>query len=247
MRNFIRNIIKGLRGFIRNEAREPAQEPVAGATIPALDEPVPATAAEASHFARLTPLGIRFKGIRYYSSALADMLPRAKTRVRVEVRIKDPSDASSIFVWDDTARPAPRWITVPAVDIPAMSFAEHARLRDVARNKDLAFITEIERSKFRELLREHWEKLANQSPIRETPTSRNVEPWDAPFEDELALTADDVVDVEIDPLQTDSEQARPRGRKPSKPAIRKAKLAQHRKKAETIKTRKPRLPGKKSK
>ncbi|MCA1411710.1 Mu transposase C-terminal domain-containing protein [Bradyrhizobium sp. NBAIM20] len=223
MRNFIRNIINGLRGFIRNEARETAQEPVAGETIPALDEPVPAIVPAGSHLATLTPAGILFKGIRYYNSALANMLAGTKARMRVEARIKDPSDASSIFVWDDTARPAPRWITVPAVDIPAMSFAEHARLRDFARNKDLAFITEADRAKARELLREHWEKLAGGMPMRGSRQVRR----DAD---------DDIVKVELD--QGDAAEPSPRERKQSKAAIAKTTRTKRLKTAEA-KTKAP--------
>lgn len=238
MRNFIRNIMKGLRGFIRNEARETAQEPVAGEP-PAATPPAGAAPIERFDTAVLTPSGIRFKGIRFHDRAVTAMLlnPLARNGERYpKVVVKyDPSTVASISIWNGSARPHPTWVTVPvaAPDLRKdVSFVQYEHMRRFAKNHDLAFITDDERSKARELLRRHWEKLANQSPVRETPAPRNVDPWDGPFEDELALTADDVVDVEIDPLQTSSEETRPRGRKPSKLAPAKAKRTKARKMAE---------------
>ena len=66
------------------------------------------------------------------------------------------------------------------------------------------------------------ERLARQSPVRENNRApREVDPWDDPLDDELAITA------------------RPRGRKPSKAALAKSKRTKKCKKAEIAPTPAP--------
>lgn len=231
MRNFIRSIIERLRPFMQREL--PTTQPPAGAgSVERFDSAV------------LTPAGVRFKGIRFHDQADTAMLLDAHARngeryPKVVVKY-DPSTVANISIWNGSARPHPTWVTLPVADPDLrkdVSFLQHEHMRRFAKDHDLAFSTEADRAKARQLLREHWGQLANQSPIiRETRASRNVDPWDRPLEDEFALTADDVVDVEIDPLQTSSEETRPRGRKPCKPILVKANRAKPRK-AAAVKTK----------
>src|ERR1700686_2787034 len=147
MRNFIRNFIDRLRAFIRADGHDTTEPTVHDSTHPIPDEVDFDAERSRSSIVVLTPSGIRFKGLRYNSPAVAEMLLRMKSGDRVKVMIKYPSDASSIFVWDSSARPTPRWITVGIADAPTkLSFAQHARLRDFARKQELAFSTEAERS-----------------------------------------------------------------------------------------------------
>jgi hypothetical protein len=157
---FIRNIADWLRGFTRADAHYTTEPTVNDSTHPISDETDLDVDPSHSGIAVLTPRGIRFKGIRYHSEALTEMLPRMLGN-RVAVTIKDWSDASSVLVWDSSARPTPRWISVGIADVPTkLSFA-HARVRDLARKQDLAFCTEAERSEAMERLKKQWEKLAN--------------------------------------------------------------------------------------
>ena len=166
MRNFIRNIIDRLRDFIRADAHDTTEPAVNDSTRPIPDEVDFDVDRSRSSIVVLTRSGIRFKGLRYNSPAVAEMLVRMRSGDRVKVRIKDPSDASSIFVWDSSDRPTPRWITVGIADAPTkLSFA---RLRDFARKQELAFSTEAERSEALERLKQHWKKLAEQLPIGES-------------------------------------------------------------------------------
>jgi hypothetical protein len=213
MRNFIRNIIDRLRGFIRADAHDTTEPTVNDSTHPIPDEADFDVDHSRSSIVVLTPSGIRFKGLRYNSPAVAEMLLRMKSGDRVKVRIKDPSDASSIFVWDSSARPTPRWITVGIADAPTkLSFAQHARLRDFARKQELAFSMEAERSEALERLKQHWKKLAEQPPIGESRQQLRAVDLSNPTEDEAAIA--DIL-------------KRPRGRRPSKPAIYKAKRTRH--------------------
>ena len=166
MRNFIRNIIDRLRGFIRADAHDTTEPTVNDSPHPIPDEADFDLDRSRSSIVVLTPSGIRFKGLRYNSPAVAEMLLRMKSGDCVKV---DPSDASGIFVWDSSALPTPRWITVGIVDAPTkLSFAQHPRLRDFAREQELAFSTEAERSEALERLKQHWKKLAEQPPIGES-------------------------------------------------------------------------------
>ncbi|WP_035730800.1 MULTISPECIES: Mu transposase C-terminal domain-containing protein [Bradyrhizobium] len=223
MRNLIRNIIERLRGFIRNDAHDTTEPKVNDSTHPISDEAELDVDRGYTSTAVLTPSGILFKGIRYNSAALADMLPRMPSRSRVEVRIKDPSDASSIFVWDGTAHPAPRWITVPAVDVPEkMSFAEHARLRDYAKSRDLAFGSETERAEALQRLRRQWQELAEPPPMRERRTASACgDP-----------TKDDIGIAPTESISFSAAEKLPKDRKPGKPALAKAKRTKARKMAE---------------
>jgi hypothetical protein len=125
-------------------------------------------------------------------------------------------------VWDSSARPTPRWITVDIADVPTkLSFARHARLRDFVRKRELAFSTEAERSEALEQLKQHWKKLAEQLPIGESRQQLRAIDLSNPTEDEA-----DIADI----------LKRPR-RKPSKPAIYKAKRTRH-----TRRSRSPQRP-----
>ncbi|WLA64921.1 Mu transposase C-terminal domain-containing protein [Bradyrhizobium diazoefficiens] len=243
MFNFIRNIIDRLHGFIRSDARD-ATEPTAEGVVHSVPDETDVDG-DLGRFdsAALTSSGIRFHGIRYHSAELAQMLLSMKPGGdHVKVRIKDPSDASSIFVWNSTARPTARWITVGSADGPIkLSFAQHAVLRNFARTEQCAFSTDAERSEALERLAKHWENLADQPLIRENRLAQHVaDPCDGPSDDAHAgydsdLRADALSGIEVAPLVVRNNQ--PRGRKPSKPAIAKAKRTKARKIAEaTAKT-----------
>lgn len=235
MRNFIAKIIERLRGFISSGIREAPGETDLDDTIPMLDEHTSGPAR--IDVATLSQLGIRFKGISYDSPALREMLAhsgsgkaaekgsRSMLGEFVKVTVKwDPSDASSIKVWNGVARPQPHWITVAASGAEmGLSFADHARLRDLARTHQMAFSTEAEQLEALERLKQHWAKLAEQDPMREIRRQRRlIGLLDSPIEEVLSVTADD---AKADPLHGDADVMRPRDRKPSKPALAKAKRA----------------------
>jgi hypothetical protein len=131
MLNFIRNIIDRLRGAMHVDARETTEPTVNDFTKPhktGFD-----VNRSRSSTVVLARSGIRLCGIRYNSPAIVEMLGSMDSGAIVKVMM-DPSDVSSIFVWDCTARPTPQWITVGIADAPTKpSFAQHARLRRVAR------------------------------------------------------------------------------------------------------------------
>jgi Mu transposase, C-terminal len=239
MRTFIRNTIDRLRGYIRG-ARD-TTKPTVESVHPIPDE----TDLDIQLPRLLTPSGIRFKSIRYHSAELAEMVWRMKSGDRVKVMIKDPTDLASILVWDGTARPTPRWITVPIAGEAAgqrLSFA-HAAARDFARSQHLAFSTEAGRLEALERLRQHWEKLAVQPHVHEIRQARrHVGAWDAVPDDDVRFTLKDP----LTDIEAVANRKSPPRRRSGKPAIAKAKLTKHRKKTE-IKTRKPRPAGKKNK
>ncbi|MHC2275350.1 hypothetical protein ACVME8_001961 [Bradyrhizobium diazoefficiens] len=114
MRNFITNVIERLRGLNGGGNRaDAAATPLADATT-VLEEHAPAIAPERFDSAVMASDGILFRGVRYQSAELAEVQSRMKPGATMKVMIKDPSDTSSILVWDGGARPAPRWISVPA-------------------------------------------------------------------------------------------------------------------------------------
>jgi hypothetical protein len=125
---------------------------------------------------------------------------------------------ANVFVPSETITPVVHdgWVTlkgkalftVGIADAPTkLSLAPHARLRDFARKQELAFSTEAERSEALERLKQHWKKLAEQPPIGESRQQLRAVDLSNPTEDEA-----DIADI----------LKRPRGRRPSKPAIYKA-------------------------
>lgn len=244
MHKFIRNIIERLRSFIRRGNRDSTCDT---ATPIGRDEAsLAATCIDRFRTAVLTRSGILFKGIRYHNQTITEMLlddlsplesgPHARAKVTIKW---DPSDVRSIGVWNCAASPYPRWVTVPFVDrsiSEKLSFAHHESVREFAKAQFLAFRTEEERSEARERLRQHWEKLADLSPIRENRRSpSDADPWGDPLDD---LIIDNTVAAEI--ATSAANRNSPRGRKPSKAAADKAKRTRATKEAETTKARKPR-------
>jgi hypothetical protein len=151
--------------------RETIGEPVVGDTIPVLDERAPGIVPGRFDTVALTPAGILFKGNRYESPALGEMLFDSRSGNRTTATIKwDPWDVSSIDVWNSTARPQPQWVTVAAAGAaagPRLSFAHHAAVREFAKAQNLNFSTDEQRSEAHHQLRRHWEMLAGQKPLRE--------------------------------------------------------------------------------
>ncbi|MCA1436782.1 Mu transposase C-terminal domain-containing protein [Bradyrhizobium sp. BRP20] len=114
MLNLISRQIERLRSFISGSNRKtPIETPLAD-TITLPEEHARGIGPERSDKAVLGADGIHFQGVRYQSADLNEMLSWMGPGHTVKVMIKDPSDPSSIFVWNSGARPAPRWIRVPA-------------------------------------------------------------------------------------------------------------------------------------
>jgi hypothetical protein len=214
MRNFIRNIIDRLCGIIHSDAHDATEPTVNDFTNPS------ETGFDVDHrrygTVVLTPSGIRFCGIRYNSPAVVEILGRMKSGSRVKVMM-DPRDYSSIFVWDSTARPTPRWITVNTADAPTQpSFAQIARPRNFPKAQEHAF-SRADWSDARERLNRHWQKLTEQPPIRE---SRSARPPGNVTRDGIDLIGGRLAQIEEVLL---AQKTLPRSRKPSKAALAKAK------------------------
>lgn len=223
MRNFIRNIIDRLLGLIHDDTREPIGESVAGDAIPVPDERSPGTVTERFDRAALTPEGIRLHGFRYQNAALTGMLSRMSPGDTVKVKIPDPDDASSIQVWNGTARPRPEWITVAAIGAEyrqGRSFWQHERVREFAKTYDLAFSTDEEWSEAREHLRKHWERLTEFPPLRERRLlARNVGLCGGPVDDDPltdpSAKVETAVRVADEKLPKADGRASPHSRRPS--------------------------------
>lgn len=249
MQNFIWNIIDRLRSFIYGDTRNRTiGESVVDNTISVIEERAPEIVPGSFDTVALTPAGILFKGIRYDSPALREMLLYRGSGDRARVMIKDPSDASSIYVWNGTARPQPQWVTVAAAGVAAgqrLSFAHHAAVREFAKAQNLDFSTEEQRLEAHCLLRQHWEMLAGQKPSRE---SRQATRGHASPAGQSANAAGNeppgTTEFAPDPVGTDNKP--PKGRRPSKAAVAKGQRAKARKKGEDA-TTKPRLPDTESK
>ncbi|MBR1178074.1 hypothetical protein JQ617_29225 [Bradyrhizobium sp. KB893862 SZCCT0404] len=160
MRTHARNIIGRLRGLFRNDEHEAAAEPGFADATPAMEEAAADVPPVPTHRTTLTPSGTLFNRIRFDSPELAEMRSKMPPRSRVEFRMADPSDASSILVWDSSAQPAARWITVPAAEPIKTSPSKRAAVADHANDVPFAFATDAERADAAQAIRRQWEKLA---------------------------------------------------------------------------------------
>jgi Mu transposase, C-terminal len=171
MRDFIGNIIDRLRGFIYGKNSRDDRRAGRRRHDPGPRERAPGIVPGRFDTVALTPAGILFKGNRYESPALGEMLFDSRSGNRTTATIKwDPWDVSSIYVWNSTARPQPQWVTVAAAGAaagPRLSFAHHAAVREFAKAQNLNFSTDEQRSEAHHQLRRHWEMLAGQKPLRE--------------------------------------------------------------------------------
>jgi putative transposase len=216
--------------------------------------------------ATISNAGIKFKNMRWHDESVTTTLlndlvryeakrsqnPNTYGQSRARVIIKwNPADASSISVWNRGGEPRPYWITMPnaAPDFQqGLSFWHHERIREFAKAKDLEFSTEDQRWEAHNRLRNHWERLAGQMPMRESRQARRGLGWmQGQFDDDTVnelpnITLDDIRDVEVEASTAglnkveaeavsddlaaellDRDNKPTKGRTPSKPSIAKGK------------------------
>jgi hypothetical protein len=178
------------------------------------------------------------------------MLFYSRSGDRAKVTIKwDPSDASSIYVWNSTARPQPQWVTVAAAGAAAgqrLSFARHAAVREFAKAHDLNFSTDEQRSEAYHQMRRHWEMLAGQTPLRESrqATRGHASPLG---QSTNAAGNEPPGTTEFAPEPSNAGNRPPKGLRPSKASLAKAMRTRARKKADTTAAPAPRFPNTESK
>jgi hypothetical protein len=162
---------------------------------------------------------------------------RSGDRAKVTINW-DPSDASSIYVWNSTARPQPQWVTVAAAGAAAgqhLSFARHTAVREFAKAQNLDFSTEEERLEAHCRLQQHWEMLAGQKPLRESrqATRGHASPLG---QSANAAGNEPPGTTEFAPEPFNASNKPPKGRRPSKASLAKSERTKARKKAQTTST-----------
>lgn len=218
--------------------------------------------------------GIKFRNMRWHDESLTSLLlndlvryetkrsqdPRTFGQSRARVIVKwNPADASSISVWNRGGEPNPYWVTMPNVKAEALkglTFWHLDRIREFAEEQDLEFSPEEDRWEAFNRLRNHWETLAGQMPMRETRQARRGLAWElGQFDDNtvnepIAITLDDIKDVEVEASTAGLNKAEPegvpdqlaaelldrdntpnKGRTPSKATVAKGQRTKARKKA----------------
>jgi hypothetical protein len=156
--------------------------------------------------------------------------------------------------------PRPYWVTMPNADpefLKGLSFWHHDQIREFAKAKDLEFSTEEQRWDAFNRLRNHWETLAGQMPMRETRQARRGLAWefgqfdDTTVNEPIAITLDDIKDAEVEASTAGLNKVEPegvpdqvaaelldrdnepnKGRTPSKVTIARGQRTKTRKKAE---------------
>jgi putative transposase len=185
--------------------------------------------------ATISGAGIKFKNMRWHDEAVTTMLlndlvrfenKRSQSQLtygqaRARVVVKwNPADTSSISVWNRGGEPHPYWVTMPNADpefLKGLSFWHHDRLREFAKAKDLEFSTEEQRWDAYNRLRNHWEKLAGQMPMRESRQARRGLAWhlgqfdDTTFNEPIEITLDDIKDVEVEASTAGLNKVEPEG------------------------------------
>lgn len=197
--------------------------------------------------------------VRYEAKRAQPKVPYGQSRAHVVIKW-NPADASAISVWNHGGDPHPYWVSMPNADpqiLPGLSFWHHERLREFAKEQDLAFSTVEERLEAYNRLRNYCRKLAGDMPMRQSRRARRTLAWsqgqfdDTPINDIEDITIDDIVDVETEASTAGLNKAEaegvpdqlaaelldrantpPKGRTPSKITTAKAQRTKKRNEAE---------------
>ncbi|UFW48190.1 MULTISPECIES: DDE-type integrase/transposase/recombinase [Bradyrhizobium] len=229
----------------------------------------------AVHTASISGNGIKFKNMRWHDEAVTSLLlndlvrfekkrsqdPRTFGQSRARVVVKfNPADASSISVWNRGGEPRPYWVRMPNVNAEALkglTFWHLDRIREFAKERDLEFSPEDDRWDAANRLRNHWETLAGQMPMRQSRQARRGLAFelgqfdDTTVNEPIDITIDDIKDVEAEASTAGLNKVEPegvpdqiaaelldrdnkpnKGRTPSKVAVAKGQRTVTRKKAE---------------
>lgn len=227
MYELILNIIARVRRFVQGGSRG-AMEPAFGVTTnPVRNKLNLEIDIGGFDTAKLIRAGIRFKGIRFLGHIVAPLPERSRpvqsdpsSHAKVSIRW-NPSDTSSIYVWNHAGCPNPYRVNVPIAHELAgqhLSFTHHASAGYFAKTRDLAF-TEEELSETIGRLRQHREKVVDHPPVRGCrQSSSDADPRGGPLDNTIS---DNMVGTEIMAVPSDASRNSLRGRRPSRAATAK--------------------------
>ena len=187
------------------------------------------------HSATISGNGIKFRNMRWHDETVTSLLlndlvrfekkrsqdPRTFGQSRARVIVKwNPGDASAISVWNRGGEPrsllgddAERRPGIPQGSL-VLASRPHPRIR---QGEGSRILHEEHRWEAHNRLRNHWETLAGQMPMRETRQARRGLGWmlgqfdDTTVNEPINITLDDIKDVEVEASTAGLNKVEPEG------------------------------------